>query len=229
MRNTKKNWINQRSASSKLIFSISLGLLFYFIAPGPPESHIVFSWDIFCLSLLAFTWVTFFTVSSKDIRSEAQKQDSSRAYVFILSLLAAMVSMFSVIQMILSTQSDGLYKALNLTSGISCMILSWSLIHTIFTVRYTHFYYAKDMDKEQKHAGGLDFPAHPEETSPASPDFLDFAYFAFTIGMTFQVSDVEISNPKIRQLVLLHGLFSFAFNAAIIALSVNIISGMIQH
>ncbi|HTN38805.1 MAG TPA: DUF1345 domain-containing protein, partial [Arachidicoccus sp.] len=117
MRNTKKNWINQRSASSKLIFSISLGLLFYFIAPGPPESHIVFSWDIFCLSLLAFTWVTFFTVSSKDIRSEAQKQDSSRAYVFILSLLAAMVSMFSVIQMILSTQSDGLYKALNLTSG----------------------------------------------------------------------------------------------------------------
>lgn len=229
MPQTKKNWVNQRSASSKLIFSIALGLLFYFFVPGPPESHIPFSWDIFCLSMLTFTWITFFTVSSRDIRSEAQKQDGSRAYIFILSLLAAIVSMFSVIQMILSTEAGALYKTLNLTSGISCMILSWGLIHTIFTIRYTHFYYARDMDKKAKHAGGLDFPTHPEQTDPASPDFLDFAYFAFTIGMTFQVSDVEISNPKIRQLVLLHGLFSFAFNAAIIALSVNIISGIIQN
>jgi uncharacterized membrane protein len=76
------------------------------------------------------------------------------------------------------------------------------------------------MDKE--HRGGLDF------LNEKRPDYLDFAYFSFVIGMTFQVSDVTVSSSRIRRLVLLHGLISFLFNTIIVALSINIIAGMVQ-
>lgn len=225
MPSTLTTWLNHRSGASKLIFSIVVGIAAYFVFPIPTEAHLVLSWDVFCISLLALTWLTFFTVSSKDIRREAQQQDSSRTYIFTISLLAALVSMFSVVQMILSGNSDTVYKTLNLVIGVGCMVLSWFLVHTVFTVRYAHLYYAKSSKSEQQHAGGLDFP---KEQDSDLPDFLDFAYFSITIGMTFQVSDVEIRQRKIRRLALLHGIFSFAFNAAIIALSVNIISGIIE-
>lgn len=219
--------INRYSGTVKLLISALLAVLFFFCVPVPKASHIVLSWDVFCLSQLILTGWTMLRAPSLAIRKEAQRQDSSRAYIFIVSLLAALFSLFSVIQMILSAQSNELYKALNLSSGTVCMVLSWVLVHTMFAIRYAHLYYARDLDKKDKHAGGLDFPSHPEDKEPAWPDFMDFLYFAFTIGMTFQVSDTAITDRHIRKIVLIHGLFSFAFNAAIIALSVNIISGLI--
>jgi len=221
--------VSRLSGTAKLIISGVLAALFFFLIPVPHESHVVFSWDIFCLSQVVLIWWSMLSVDSKSIRREAQHQDSSRAYIFVLSLLAALFSIFSVIQMLFSTGADELYKALNLISGISCMILSWVLVHTIFAVRYAHLFYAKDLSRKDKHAGGLDFPSHPEDDAPEWPDFLDFVYFSFTLGTTFQVSDVEISDRRIRRMALIHGLFSFAFNAAIIALSVNIISGLIDQ
>ncbi|UAY55586.1 DUF1345 domain-containing protein [Arachidicoccus terrestris] len=217
------------SATAKLMISSVLAVAFFFFIPVPPASHVVLSWDTFCLSQLVLLWWSMLKVSSTGIRSEAQRQDGSRVYIFIVSLLAALFSLFSVIQMILSAGSDQLYKALNLSGGIACMVLSWILVHTLFAIRYAHLYYAKDLEKKDKHAGGLDFPSHPEEDTPNWPDFMDFAYVSFTIGMTFQVSDVDITDKHIRKIALIHGLFSFAFNAAIIALSVNIISGLIEQ
>lgn len=221
--------INRPSGTTKLIISAALGAAFFLIVPTSPGVHVVLSWNVFCLSQLILIWWPMLQLSSKTIRSQAQHQDGSRAYIFVVSLLAALVSLFSVIQMILSAKEDELYKTINLTSGIACMVLSWILIHTIFSVRYAHLYYARDPSKKDKHAGGLDFPSHPEKDNPDWPDFMDFVYFSFTIGMTFQVSDVEITDKRIRKIVLMHSLFSFAFNAAIIALSVNIISGLIGN
>jgi uncharacterized membrane protein len=76
-------------------------------------------------------------------------------------------------------------------------------------------------DEKDKVTGGLEFP------DEKNPDYLDFVYFSFVVGMTFQVSDVEISSRPIRRLVLLHGLISFAFNTAIVALSINVISSLV--
>ncbi|GAB3352600.1 DUF1345 domain-containing protein [Arachidicoccus ginsenosidivorans] len=226
-KNTHTPMISRLSGTVKLIISLVLAVLFFFLIPVPKASHVVFSWDIFCLSQVVLIWWSMLPVASKDIRQEAQHQDSSRAYIFVLSLFAALFSIFSVIQMLLSAGSDEVYKALNLISGVSCMILSWVLVHTIFAVRYAHLFYARDMSRKDRHAGGLDFPSHPEDDTPAWPDFMDFAYFSFTLGTTFQVSDVQITDRRIRRIAMIHGLFSFAFNAAIIALSVNIISGLI--
>src|SRR5690606_27864512 len=106
----------------------------------------------------------------------------------------------------------------------SAVICAWLLVHTLFTFRYAHLFYSR-LGEEQERSGfigGLDFP---KETKP---DYLDFTYFSFVIGMTFQVSDVEISSRRIRRLALMHAVVSFIFNTVILALSINIILGIIQ-
>lgn len=108
--------------------------------------------------------------------------------------------------------------------SIGSVVVSWWMLHTVFTMSYAHMYYTKTPqtdDPKDAVIGGLLFP---EENNP---DYLDFVYFSFVIGMTFQVSDVEISSRSIRRLALLHALISFAFNTAIVALSINVISGLI--
>ena len=111
-------------------------------------------------------------------------------------------------------------KAIVLPIAILGMLFSWLLVHTIFTVRYAHLYYRNDPDQPEMHVGGLKFPSEDR------PDFLDFAYFSFVLGMTFQVSDVEISSKTIRRIALFHGLLSFGYNTVIVALTINIIAGL---
>jgi len=92
------------------------------------------------------------------------------------------------------------------------------LIHTSFTLRYAHIFYGDHETKPNMHAGGLDFPGD------ALPDYLDFAYFSFVLGMTFQVSDVQITSRRFRRLALLHGMISFVFDTTMIALTINILA-----
>jgi uncharacterized membrane protein len=99
------------------------------------------------------------------------------------------------------------------------MLFSWILIHTIFTLRYAHIYYGDDENKPDIHAGGLIFPGGNR------PEYMDFAYFSFVLGMTFQVSDVQITTARLRKLALVHGLLSFGFNTIMIALTINLVAG----
>ena len=110
-------------------------------------------------------------------------------------------------------------------SSVVCLLgvaFSWFLLHTIFTNRYAHMYYERTDKKSDAHTGGLTFPEEEK------PDYFDFAYFSFVIGMTFQVSDVVVTSHKLRKLVLMHGLISFAFNAIIVALTISIIANLKQ-
>jgi uncharacterized membrane protein len=110
--------------------------------------------------------------------------------------------------------------------AILSVALSWIMIHTIFAIRYTHLYYNlmyEERMSQKEHKGGLIFP------SDEPPDYFDFAYFSFVIGMTWQVSDVQITSKRIRRIVLLHALLSFLYNTVILALSINIISNLIQQ
>lgn len=107
-----------------------------------------------------------------------------------------------------------------LVTGILGLLLSWVLVHTIFTLRYAHIFYANHKEDKTKHAGGLVFPEEPH------PDYIDFAYYSFTIGMTFQVSDVTVTSKDLRRLTLFHSLIAFAFNTIVVALTVNVIAGL---
>lgn len=216
-------WINRRNSFQKLIISFGLAAIATFLFSLYRPLHLailVFGWDIFSFGLLVLTWITFFTAAPGEIRIQAKKQDESRIAVFVLVLAASCVSMLAVIVLLTSKKGAATDTIFQLSIAFACMTLSWFLMHTIFALRYAHLYYADHKDDAEVHAGGLNFP---EENHP---DFLDFAYFSFTLGMTFQVSDVAIANRQIRRLVLFHSLIAFAYNAVIIALTVNFIAGL---
>jgi uncharacterized membrane protein len=145
--------------------------------------------------------------------------------VFLFVLFAAFVSVFAIIVLLHKDPNASLngltYHIILAASSVFC---SWTLIHTLFTLHYAHLYYTyRDQDAHARgeNHGGLKFP----ETS--IPDYFDFAYFSFVLGMTFQVSDVQITSPVFRRLALLHGLISFVYSTIIISISISIISGII--
>jgi len=169
-------------------------------------------------------WVTIYTADPQTIQRRARLQDSSRTFIFIFVIVAACMSLLAVILVIRE------HKALQNTGGLHlfmaalAVIESWLLIHTVFALRYAHIFYRskQELDVEGS-GGGLIFPGE------LKPDYRDFAYFSFIIGMTCQVSDVSVTSHSMRLLALLHGLLSFAFNTVILALSINIISGLVVN
>ncbi len=104
--------------------------------------------------------------------------------------------------------------------GVFTIVCSWLLVHTVFALRYAHVYYTEP-------EGGIDFKTQPRGTE--DPDYLDFAYTAFTIGMTFQVSDTDITRREMRHQLLRHALISFLFGAVILATTVNVVAGLLKH
>ena len=123
--------------------------------------------------------------------------------------------------MISSSDSDSSHGMFIFVS-ITGILLAWFMVHTLYTFHYAHMYYDNNPDDNSKDAEGLEFPGDE------GPDYIDFAYFAFTIGCTFQVSDVEISSKTIRRSVLWHGLLSFALNTFVVALTINMIAGLMK-
>ena len=110
--------------------------------------------------------------------------------------------------------------AVYLAMIVVTIILSWSLVHTVFTLHYAHGYYGPSADDDDTDGlvGGLEFPSEPR------PDYWDFMYFSFVIGMTGQVSDVQVSGRMLRRLALIHGIVAFFFNTIILALTINIVA-----
>jgi len=209
-------------------FSIALVLGFIVFAFVKKESEwriaSLYGWICFAGVLLLFSWTTILLRHPKQTGLIASEQDASSVLVFLLVVCAAFFSLFAVIY-ILRGQQLMIGRKLNLHVVLSlvCIVFSWFLIHSVFTIRYAHLYY--DFRTNAKgagtHAGGLRIPNEDE------PDFLDFAYFSFIIAMTFQTADVSITGRRIRRLALMHGLLSFVYNTSIIALVVNIVSGLI--
>lgn len=207
----------------RLLISFILAVASYFIFR---ESKIIervlamLVWDVFCLSYLIMAWIVLCTRSTIQMRELAKKEDNSRVVVSILIIAASFASMFMVLLLILAKDSPT-SQAIPLTVAVLGVLLSWIMVHTIFTFHYAMMYYDDDETDPNQHAEGLDFPGGEK-----NPDYIDFAYFSFVIGMTFQVSDVEITCRAIRRKVLVHGLISFAINTFVVALTINIIAGL---
>lgn len=221
--------VNSLNAEKKLLISLAIGLIAYFVFPFEGTSsltHLLFGWDWFAFCQLLLAWITFYSISPSDIIKQARKQDDNSIVIFFIVLVATCCSLLAVILLLISKSAGPSSQTLRLIVAIGCMLLSWFLVHSIFAIRYAHIYYAEKKkeegveNEESSYAGGLNFPDDQE------PDFLDFAYFSFTAGMTFQVSDVEVSSKKLRRITFLHSLISFGYNATIIAISVNIIGGL---
>lgn len=186
-------------------------------------SRIIVTWICYASTILAMDWIIILTLNPKEVRKKIQLEDSSITFIFIFIIGAAFISLFAVITLIQSGKSNSTEQTTeHALLAIGSVGVSWWLTHTVFTLRYAHLFYTKKEGTDEYEAG-LEFPKE------LNPDYLDFVYFSFVIGMTFQVSDVEISSRRIRRLAWAHGILGFIFNTVIVALSINIISGLFQH
>ena len=179
-----------------------------------PFTSALIGWDVGTLLYLvgAFRLMSRFDIEL--VRRRAAIQDEGGLVILMLTLLVAVASLGAIVVVIKSI-ADVASRAPYFALAVLTILLSWTFIHVIFALHYAHEYY------DERDQGGLVFP---EEDCP---DYWDFVYFSFVIGMTFQVSDVQVTDRAIRRLVVVHGLVSFVFNVAILALVVNLGAGLI--
>lgn len=210
-------------AHYRMIISLALAVAAFLLTHAKlswPAATLV-TWVTFALAVIIMDWIIILNAHPKEIRKIAKLQDSSRTLIFLFVIVASLISLGAILFLLKGTKGQaGADVTGHILLAMASVIVSWWLVHTLFTMRYAHLYY-NAIDGETTPVGGLQFPDETE------PDYLDFVYFSFVIGMTFQVSDVEVSERPIRRLVLMHGLISFAFNTAIVALSINVVSSLV--
>ncbi|HEY4107358.1 MAG TPA: DUF1345 domain-containing protein [Puia sp.] len=180
-------------------------------------TRVMIGWDCFCICMIVISGIIFSSMRPRQIRVLAKKEDAGRIVVFIIVLIAILGSLLGVLLLLQNKNHWLLRKGLETGIYLAGVICSWILLHTMFAYRYALLYYGEHPMDPDIHTVGLQIP------NELWPDYLDFAYFSFVIGMTFQVSDIEISSRTIRRVALLHGLLSFLFNTVIVALTINVI------
>jgi uncharacterized membrane protein len=175
-------------------------------------------WDVAALFVLFEVWAHIRSFDPDQTRDHAMREDDTRAGAEILLLLAGTASLVGVGFAFLKADEGGGYQEVLLEAmGIATIAISWFVVHTTFALRYARLYYSEPV-------GGIDF----KEGSEYEPDYRDFAYTAFTVGMTYQVSDTDVTLREMRRTVLRHGLLSFLFGAVILAATVNLIAGLLN-
>jgi uncharacterized membrane protein len=184
----------------------------------PWQLTVLIGWDVMALSVIVSVWTAVGGFTSEQTAEFARREDNTRAGTHLLLLGAALVSLVGVAVIFLKA-NEGSHprEALLEGAGVFTIACSWALVHTVFALRYAHVYYSDPK-------GGIDFKTKGAE----HPDYLDFAYTAFTVGMTFQVSDTDITQRRMRHEVLSHALVSFLFGAVILATTVNVLAGLLN-
>jgi len=208
---------------------VSIGCLVALIAAVLLHSHVrtplllVLTWEVFALAELLMAWFIISTKDPYEARRSARLQDASATFLFVLVICAATASLLAVGLVLHDVKSMGSSDVVeHVIASAGAILVSWTFVHTIFALRYAHLFFTNAHEAERhKTARGLEFPGDE------IPGYPDFAYFSFIIGMTCQVSDVQISSREIRRLALVHGLISFLFNTAILAMFVNIVAGLV--
>jgi uncharacterized membrane protein len=174
-------------------------------------------WNAGGLTLIAFVWLIITSCDAPATRKRAATEDPGRTAVTVLVVLASLAGLVAVTVLVRQPRVTAPREEAELIAlCLATVVVSWTLTHSAFTLRYAHLYYREDSEG----VGGAEFPGR----SP--PSYLDFAYLAFTIGMTFQVSDTSVSSPQIRHTILLHGVLSFLFSTAILAFVLNLVAGI---
>jgi uncharacterized membrane protein len=189
------------------------------VAMSPTTRGIV-GWDLGVLVFLVLSAQLFVTESPDAMPAAAEAQQEGEWTIFLITLAVVIVSFVAVSGEFAAIKGAASgEKAWQITLVAVTLFLSWLMTHVTFAFRYAHEFYARDLGGPDVDRG-LEFPQERE------PDYLDFLYFALVLGMTFQVSDVQITSRKLRRVATLHGLLSFLFNTVIVAFTVNIAAGL---
>jgi uncharacterized membrane protein len=180
------------------------------------QAAILIGWDSAALLLIVWIWVAVAGLDAKGSRTHAGREDTSIRLSELIVVVSG-VALLAAVALVLvrAGQTTGGTKAALIVLGVVSVALTWALLHTVFTLRYARTYYRAPV-------GGIDY----NEEDP--PTYLDFAYLALTIGMTFQVSDTNLTTKSIRRIALAHALLSYLYGAVIVALVINVVSSLLH-
>jgi uncharacterized membrane protein len=202
---------------AKLWLGIALGCIVFVAAPGDwrTVTRMLVGWNAGVALYIALALSMMARSPLAELRKHAARQDEGAFAILLLVIVAALASLGAIFAELGGQGDDrpGLGPHL---LAIATVVLSWCFIHTIFAVHYAYDFYG-----EGSRANGLKFPGDDK------PDYWDFMYFSFVIGMTFQVSDVAVTNKWIRRSVVVHGIISFFYTTAVVALTVNMAANAI--
>jgi len=206
---------------AKLVIGALVGIAIIALAPfALLTTRLLVGWDIGIALYLVLVHWTMARCDIDRIKARAAEQDEGAFAILLLTMLATFASLFAIV-FALGGAKNGPHEnaTLLIVLTIGTIVLSWFFVHTIFALHYAHEYYGERSDGA---IGGLNFP------DDTRPDYWDFFYFSVVIGMTSQVSDVTISSRSIRRVATMHGILSFFFNVAVLALTINTVSNAIS-
>lgn len=204
----------------RLTFGLLVGIAIYALLLGFTGIHwrlrFIAAWDIGSSAALLALFAGLRNSPAEDMKRNALRQDTGKWVVLILSLVAATASLIVIAAEMPQVKAvHGLVRFEHVFFVIYTIVASWAFMHTVFALHYAHDYYMDAGPQRLVFPGGL------------GPTYGDFLYFSFTIGMTFQVSDVQIADSKLRRLVLLHSATSFFYSSVILALTINLVAGLL--
>jgi uncharacterized membrane protein len=180
------------------------------------------SWDCGVVIFLISTWWVIRACPQNKMRAAVLSNDQGRPTILILVLLACLASIASIFFLLQKNKGMGEPAFAHIALAIGTIVCSWVFTHVMFALHYAHLFYRDDPSTADDDAtGGLEFPEGD------SPDYWDFLYVAFVVGMTFQVSDVRVTTKGMRRFVLGHSALSFTFYTVVLALCINIVAGLI--
>ena len=213
-------WIDRLGARQRLAAALAIAIVAYVAQPDSVSWHtrLVASWDVGTLVYLGLAWIIIGCADAQSTRAHALAQDTSGYIIFLFVLGAACASIVAIGFVVATIHELAFWpKTWHLALTIAALISSWLVIQTVFGFHYARRYY-RDEQRQPGRKGGLRFPGD------ADPDYMDFAYYSVVVGMTSQVSDVQVTSPIMRRMTLVHGVLAFIFNIAVLALSINTIA-----
>ena len=211
----------------RLIFGILAGLVIGFLCPVEWRSatRLLLAWNAGVILYIALTFIMMLRDDLDRFHQRAAVQDEGRFVILTLSIVAAVFSIAAIVVQLAATKDmQGLDKYLHIALAATTIVTGWTFIHLTFALHYAHEYASerrKRPDLPEKYRGGLDFP------DTLTPDYSDFLYFSFIIGVASQTADIAVCSPTMRRIALVHGIVSFFYNTTILALTINIAAGLI--
>ena len=202
------------SARLKLGVAVSVGVVVALLTRTTGRAAPLLGWDAAALTFTAWTWAAVWPLDADRTASHSQRENPARGFADATLLAASGASVVAVgVVLFGASRAPGPLKYVEAGFAVLSVFLSWTLIHTVYTLKYARLYY-------QGSPGGVSF----NEDDP--PQYTDFAYLAFTVGMTFQVSDTDLQSKDFRRTALHHAWISFPLGAVIIAASINLVAGL---
>lgn len=215
-----KQMVDRAASHWRLAAGLAAGIFAWIAAKcfgAPRGAHLLLAWDCAAIVYLLTTWRLFLTADEAEVRSRAAQEDEGVPVLLLIVLAAILASLGAVVDaMIAAKHAAGAAQAFIATCAGATLVLSWLVLQSAFVLHYAHRHFGDGKGK-----GGIQFPGEP----PAS--YMDFAYLAFSVGATFQVSDNNILTAKLRRLVTAHAAAAYFYNTAILALGINIIASLI--